>query len=291
MSIEVSNSDDIAVKTKKPVFEIDDPRTGQKLCLFEGDILRTQKGCRVVATSPAWGHILGETEDPEILTLPPEVLDALRLRENFPKVPAELWSTIIDFYRFMMNPKRNPLQSCTEVAVVFLRGQEDDTKWRVVVPTQEVSGASCRIDYGKAATDLLTGEDLPEIAANGWHMAGTSHSHHRMGAFFSSTDDASELTQPGLHIVVGEFRQELQNGQNLTIYAPRASVVLRKTRHAVLCNDVVDLTWKPGGGFHRNVLKRVQQATGKTVSEFDSYYPKTTPYYGGYSGYEGWNSY
>lgn len=118
-----------------------------------------------------------------------------------------------------------------EVSCVFARKGPDFKEWRILVPKQKVSGGSVDADFSELC-DIETGEVFEGFPPD-WHHAGSSHSHNTMSAFFSATDDRSELGVPGLHIVVGSIKK------NEGTYTYKASVVLRQLRKNVDLDDVV----------------------------------------------------
>lgn len=182
-------------------------------------VLRTPKGGAVGADYfPGHGTILRPVDDPDGVALDPELFTAIRLDPNFQKIPASLANRISDLYVTMLGRQKeagftfNLTDSQKEVSVVLLRDEETQTKWRVLVPTQVVGGASVEADYTKPLCDIETGEKVEQFPPPGWLHAGSSHSHNTMGAFFSSVDDKNELPMPGVHFVLGGFRQSTDEG-------------------------------------------------------------------------------
>ena len=73
-------------------------------------------------------------------------------------------------------------------------------KYQIVVPKQEVSGAS--VDYKEGI------KEAHKLLNTGEFFAGTIHSHPGFGAFQSSTDSSDELNFDGIHITLGKIDQE-----------------------------------------------------------------------------------
>jgi hypothetical protein len=117
----------------------------------------------------------------------------------------------------------------------------------MVVPKQIVTGTHVEADL-RQSVDLETGEEYTMFPPLGWVHAGTSHSHNTMSAFYSPTDDASELSVPGLHIVVGSIDHKKME------YEYIASIVLQKNRKSVDLFDVVDTEPVKDVPFHDKVL-------------------------------------
>ena len=136
-----------------------------------------------------------------------------------------------------------------EVSMIFARKAPHYDEWRIFVPKQKVSGGSVDADLSELC-DIETGEIFDGIPA-GWAHAGSSHSHNSMGAFFSPTDDRSELGVPGMHIVVGSIDKKKST------YAYKASIVLRQLRKKLDIEEVVDTTPDEESHFHPDVLKMV----------------------------------
>lgn len=220
------------------------------------DVIRTKKyGCFELQTSPAWGKVLCPVDDPRGEDISIETLQSIRLPANFPRVPSHLWTRIITLYFHYCNPKVKT-HGELEVSIVFLRS-EDFKRWKVIVPTQEVSGGSVEAKFENSC-DIETGEEYTQFPPRGWVHAGSSHSHNTMGAFFSHTDDENELGVPGLHIVVGRIDQD-----DMT-YEYKASIVLRKMRKTIDLTEVVDHKGKEHT-FHENVLKYITVKKSKKM--------------------------
>lgn len=203
-------------------------------------VIRTkQQGCFKICHSQAWGKYLIPSEDPDGLELSSFELGGIQLNPDFPKIPAELWARYIGlcFYMCPSGTKltRSQHDSQLEVQVCLLRDQETLSKWKIVVPKQMVSGVSVKAEL-KSNIDIVTGERYEQFPPPGWVHAGSSHSHNTMDAFFSGTDDRSELNVPGMHIVVGNIDHD--NMQ----YSYKASIVLQKLRKEVDLDKVVDST-------------------------------------------------
>jgi hypothetical protein len=199
------------------------------------------------------------------------------LKENFPKIPAKVWSPYISLCFYMCPPGTKKLavyehDSQLEVGVCLLRDQATLTQWKIVVPRQVVDGARVEADL-RECIDISTGEEYTMFPPLGWLHAGTSHSHNTMGAFFSSVDDASELTVPGLHIVVGEIDHKKME------YSHIASIVHQKQRREVDVFDVVDVEPLADCPFHDKVLTyiKVVMDTNRKLWKRGRY---TTPSYG-----------
>jgi len=170
----------------------------------------------------------------------------------------ELYNSPIAYHGGYLPP---PSNSATELEVTALlcRRIDDLTQWKIVIPKQVVSRASVFAEISRTI-DIETGEIYEIFPPTGYVHAGSTHSHNTMEAFFSSTDDKSELGVPGLHIVVGRVNQERRT------YEFKASIVLRKQRKDVAFRDVVDHTPMPGVTYHTNVLEHIKTEATKVYN-------------------------
>jgi len=295
------------------------------------NIINTDKGCFEFSFHKAWGTILVPVEDPKASKVTVDEISGISLNDDFPKIPADLWSRYIDLcFHFcpesrsyfqnytssshastynVWNTKTNTYEKYTwqgnqrvlcsdedkdkdkdskkscgfaswnrsggssshnptwsrsggssaqnsnskdlEVSILLCRKADDLTKWRILVPKQDVSGGSVHAQTAESC-DIETGEMITVFPPEGWLHAGSSHSHNSMSAFFSSTDDKSELTVPGAHIVIGNVDKDKMK------YEHKASIVLRQLRKKVELFDIVDATPNKAT-FHLNVLKMVSE--------------------------------
>lgn len=230
-----------------------------------------RNGCFRMITSPPWGSYFSPCEDPEGVELTEYELNGIRLIPNFPKIPAEMWSAYISLC-FYLCPNGKKLDrfhhdSILEVQVCLLRKAGEDgklTQWKLIVPEQRVSGVTVKATL-KNSIDILTGERYYQFPPKGWKHAGTSHSHNRMDAFYSPTDDKSELNVPGLHIVVGDIDHQRK------CYDYVACIVGRKQRKKLKIAQVVDVTAikQP---FHPDVLEYIKEiVSGSKTYAFPGY--------------------
>lgn len=76
-----------------------------------------------------------------------------------------------------------------------------------------------------------------------------------MAAFFSGTDDKYELTDPGIHIVVGTINKQTRR------YTLASSVVAGGRRFHINYNELIDATPVENVTFHENVLNFIEYDT------------------------------
>jgi hypothetical protein len=214
------------------------------------DIIRTRKdGCFQVRSN-VWGQFLAPCDDPEAFAdLEKGALDKFELHPDIHRIPADLWSRWVQLCFHFAHLRSSDL----EVSCRLLRQEDDRSQWRIIVPRQEVTGGSVRIDSFDEAIDIATGELIAQYPPQGWVPAGSSHSHHSMTLDkFSSTDDASELGCPGLHIVISHVDVTTRR------YKPTASITANHRRFYLPdAAAVIDL--KPTAEtFHPAVLDVVQ---------------------------------
>lgn len=246
-------------------------------------VLQTNYGTFEIVSSSAWGHVLVPVKHPNPrshkATL--EEVNGIKLIDSFPKIPGHLWTRWIDLcFHYSSNTYQEiktyegwdkkteswknfnyvvdtgfSEANQLEVTILLCRKESDLSQWRMLVPRQSVAAAHVRADVGPCI-DIETGERFEYFPPPGWLHAGSSHSHNTMDAFFSNQDDASEISVPGLHIVVGR----INNSTNT--YTQRASIVLRCLRKHVNFRDVVDALPVEDVTFHKDVLEYITNSPG-----------------------------
>lgn len=235
-------------------------------------ILRTEfDGAYEVYEGP-WGSYLRKCRDPEAnVTISKEQLDLFEIRSDIPKIPSEIWTPWINLCFYFVDKVPSEL----EVSVRFLRSETDETQYRAIVPRQSVTKAAVDADDFNDSCDLVTGEKLTEYPPAGWIPIGSSHSHNTMGAFFSSTDDSSQLKDPGIHFTVGGIKTETMT------YNIAASVVAqgRRFTKGFDFNNFIDATPNTDVTFHPNVLEYVDTSPRSTIYSYSRY--NGMGYYGG----------
>ena len=250
------------------------------------DILRTARdGCWELATN-TWGSFLRPIDDPDAnVEITDEQLKGFELRDDIQPMPAELWQRWVQLCFHMTEQDRRNL----EVSCRLLRHEDDKSRWRILVPKQEVSGASVRVESFDQAIDIATGEIIEHYPPAGWIPCGSSHSHNTMQAFFSGTDDKYELGDPGLHVVVGSINTTTRS------YTIKASITANNRRFLIDYPAVLDATPIQDVTYHPDVLKLIELETPKRAALTP--YHSTKPSYswtpGGKSAYSSWhdNSY
>lgn len=214
------------------------------------DFIRTPRNGCFRVRSNAWGQFLAPCPDPQATAvLEPGALDSFQLHDSIHRIPADLWSRWVQLCFHFAHLRQGDL----EVSCRLLRHEEDRSQWRLLIPHQEVSGASVRIDSFDAAIDIATGELVELYPPEGWLPAGSSHSHNTMTLDrFSSIDDASELGCPGLHIVLSHINTTRRT------YVATASITANHRRFYLPdAAAVIDLT-PIAATFHPAVLEVIQ---------------------------------
>lgn len=210
------------------------------------EILRTaQDGCYKLVTN-AWGTYLTKSPDPDAtVEITDEQLESIEMNPDTPRIPAELWNRWLQLcFEMTKRDTRN-----LEVSCRLLRSAYDKTLYRILVPEQEVTGATVRVKSFDKAVDIATGEIVQQWPPEGWIPCGSSHSHNTMDAFFSGTDDAFEIGDPGLHVVVG-----LIDVKKAT-YKLAASITANNRRFLIEPSTVIDV--EPGEfttSYHPSVI-------------------------------------
>lgn len=222
------------------------------------DVIRTSRhGCFQVRSN-AWGQFLAPCPDPDATAeLEKGALDRFELHPDIARLPADLWSRWVELCFHFAHLRQGDL----EVSCRLLRQEDDRSTWRILVPRQEVTGASVRIDSFDEATDIATGELIKQYPPAGWVPAGSSHSHSTMQLNrFSSTDDASELGCPGLHVVISHVDVAKRT------YVPTASVTANNRRFYLPDAAAVIELSPTSDSFHPAVLDLVQPERPRAAS-------------------------
>ena len=212
-------------------------------------VLRTSRDGCYELTSNYYGTFLSPTVDPLAdVVITKEQMEGFELSDDIAPIPSELWSRWIQLCLEMV--RRNNMD--LEVSCRILRSEADPSIYRILIPVQQVTKVSVRVDSFDSAIDIETGATELQYPPTGWRPVGSSHSHNTMDAFFSGTDDQYELGDPGLHIVVGNF--------NLTdlSYDAVASVTANFRRFIVPDKAVIETNPHPDATYHPNVLGAIK---------------------------------
>ena len=108
-------------------------------------------------------------------------------RLQLPPIPAAILAEIVAFFREVFRLHRAE-------AVVLLYFSQDDGRYELKIPKQQVAGGHCRYEIGQTPP--------------GWVRVGTIHSHAAADAFHSELDDEDERHDDGLHMTVGNLDGE-----------------------------------------------------------------------------------
>ncbi len=139
---------------------------------------------------------------------------------NLPKIPAEKFARIVDFFRKVYDEHRSE-------GVVILYLNPENKNIRIVVPKQEVGGASADYDA--------------DFTVENYERIGTIHSHANFGAFHSGIDTNDEENFDGLHITVGNVADKA--------VSISSCVVVNGERFKVAPEDYIDGIHKPVSRF------------------------------------------
>ena len=210
-------------------------------------LIRTRRnGCFQLRNS-SWGTFLCRIDDPDAnAEVSKEQLEGFELAAGIAPIPAALWSRWVKLcFHFC---KSNSL----EVSIRLLRKEDDPAVWRILVPIQGVSEAFVKVDSFDNSMDIETGEIIPTYPPDGWVPAGSSHSHGQMSLDrFSGTDDASELGDPGLHVLLSHINEKQMS------YVLTASVTAGGKRFYVSHETIIDSEPINDATFHPDVLKQI----------------------------------
>ena len=182
--------------------------------LYEGEELPTDEICYLIAKQGIFlkkkvGLVESLTKVDKI-----SILNELKpwAKMDLPKIPGIYTAKIISFFKAVVAKFGGE-------ANVLLYYNEQEKKYKLAIPSQEVSGAAC--DY------KIEGTSIP-----GYNLVGTIHSHARMSAFHSGTDDNDEKNFDGLHITIGHLTDDFPSIS--------ASIVVNSFRVIVDPCDYID---------------------------------------------------
>jgi hypothetical protein len=218
--------------------------------------------------SKHWGVRLIETTNPLGTAIAPDADKRIQLLDPFPRIPSEIWTRWMKlaFHFVDTNRQNDGIDRVSEVSCKFSRKNDDPTVWECWIPKQTVGGGSVHANFGELI-NIVTGEKIDHWPPEGSFDAGSSHSHNTMSAFFSQTDDNSELGCPGFHAVVGKLDRKTSE------YEVATSIVLDKKRFMIEESDkLIDLD--PKGGvvdFHKNVLDVISTVNPKPIAQVTSH--------------------
>lgn len=254
------------------------------------------------------GIVIVPALNPNGVDIPDVLLTAMALNPERVRIRASCWTAVQLLYTACLEKDTRGegwgVDSTTEVMVMFAF---DPSDYHVIVaaPRQVVGTAYVQTDLTKGLVNLITGEEYTSWPPEGFVSFGDSHSHNRMGAFFSGTDDRDELSKPGFHIVAGEYTKK--NGE--WHYALALSIVAGGKRYKhkldldtmkvsdMEISDFIDMTWMPEISLHPKVWEYVSTSypTGWKDSGRDSFGRKETPYelvpYSGGGTHHSWEGY
>lgn len=115
---------------------------------------------------------------------------------QLPPIPASVLAEIVAFFREVFEVHRAE-------AVVLLYFNQQEGRYELKIPKQQVAGGHCRYEIGPTPT--------------GWLRAGTIHSHASADAFHSELDDEDERHDDGLHMTIGNLDGEVSVACSLVV--------------------------------------------------------------------------
>lgn len=182
--------------------------------------------------------------------VPKKNLRDIKFLDNRKKIPADLWSAIVDLYFHFAK------EFDSEVRVEFYK-EKNTNEWKVGVPKQQVTTGSVTHQDQTNQIDILTGETFnPEkdLELQNWINFGSSHSHGKLTlSNFSGTDDKEELNKEGVHILVSNINLKKRT------YVITGSIVWDKERNYVEASELIDLDTESDTSFHPNCIKQVSR--------------------------------
>jgi len=108
-------------------------------------------------------------------------------RLTLPPIPAAILAEMVAFFREVFRVHRAE-------AVVLLYFNQEEERYELKIPKQQVAGGHCRYEIGPTPPR--------------WVRVGTIHSHAAADAFHSELDDEDERHDDGLHMTIGNLDGE-----------------------------------------------------------------------------------
>jgi hypothetical protein len=138
-------------------------------------------------------------------------------RMHIPPIPGPTFAKTVSFFREVYKEYYGE-------SIVLIFFNEETEKYKMFPPSQKVTAGSLEYNRG--------------ITIEGWTMIGTIHSHGSMSAFHSGVDDDDEKTFDGLHITVGNVKDEevsisasiVSNGHRFMIEPSQYIKQVKKTK-------------------------------------------------------------
>lgn len=191
------------------------------------------------------------------------ILDSIQgqARMHIKKIPGEKFGKVHDFFKKVYEEYHGE-------SIVLLFYDEEKEKYTILPPEQEVSSA--KLKYERFTIDNLL-------------LLGTIHSHGNMSAFHSSVDDKDEKTFDGLHITLGDLKDDefsisasiVANGMRVMV-DPSEYISGIKLTHDI--DEMVEVqqpksrSWKMVDGKYQMVEEKSET---KLVHKFDKRYVST----------------
>ncbi len=161
---------------------------------------------------------------------------------NVTKIPSDVMKLIVDFFGDMYTKHGGE-------SALLLWYNPIKKDWELEIPSQIVSIAG--VDYTRDPKD----DKL--LRSKGYVLAGTVHSHGKMPAFHSSTDDDDEYTFDGIHITIGNF----ERFKNQTF---SCRFIMKDTQYKMKLEEITDYA-NPGTKYPKSWLKKVGKRKPKKV--------------------------
>jgi len=172
---------------------------------------------------------------------------------HIPPIPKEITITIINFLKEVY-------EKFSSEGMVLLFYDQEKKEHIPYIPKQEVSGAS--VDYDKA------------IVMEGCQMIGTIHSHANFSAFHSGVDDADEAHFDGLHITIGNVKDDnpsisasiVSNGTRFKIDPLEYMLGIKKVKEV---DETVEIPYHNTRYYTMVDGQLVEQKQTRTVNHYD----------------------
>lgn len=217
------------------------------------------------------GIILRPAIHPDGVDLPENIHEGIMLDPSAPVIPSECWTAMIRLFIYCIerdprSDKNSTVDANNEVCVVFAAHTESNHVIVAAMP-QVVGPARVIMDRTRGACNLITGEYYPSWPPPSYFEIGDCHSHNRMGAFFSGTDDRDDKGLPGVHLVCGSFKHDkgwtYKIATSVVVDQHRYEKVIRQNEDGslvvqeMISDDICNIAWCEEIKLHDDVMQHV----------------------------------
>lgn len=233
--------------------------------------IQSKSGTYIQMERWGMGVVFRPIPHPDGVEVPSDISQAIAIDTSGPFIPKECWTAMqrLFIYCIERDPRtgsRGQADTNNEVCVLFAHKDGNPKDVIVCAVPQVVGPARVSMDRTKGAINIITGEYYKHWPPIGYTEFGDCHSHNRMGAFFSGTDDRDDMGMPGIHLVCGEYKKDKSGWWR---YSTAVSIVAANHRFRRILDiesmttremrdkDLLDYSWVEEVTLHDDTLKHV----------------------------------